>query len=125
MTLLLAALITAPNPALTPGVMVNVAVSAICRPGYATEARKKLTRGTKERVWKAYGVERADRSRYRLDHYVPISAGGCAYCAANLWPEPVADSVAKDRLEARLHRDLCAGRITLGDVPGIVGRGWK
>jgi len=62
--------------------------------------RKQLPAGAKMRDWSE-------------DHQMPIELGGAPKDEANLRPVPVARAKADDRVENRLHRELCAGTISL------------
>ena len=76
-------------------------------------------------VYHAYGLSGpSDRRCIRdqhgrkceIDHLVPRSLGG-ADVPANLWPQPFGtkpwNASRKDRLEVRLSRDVCKGKLGL------------
>lgn len=52
-------------------------------------------------------------SDYQLDHMLSLSLGGSPYDTRNLWMEPKAQVGRDDKLEAKWHRDLCKGTLTL------------
>jgi hypothetical protein len=119
---------TYPDPACTPGA-TNPAVTqatltaTVCHPGWSTKQRPRLDAVKRERMT-AYGV--TGTSKYELDHLVPISVGGALADTHNLFPEPwdgPHGAHAKDVVEARVHRQLCAGQLTLGDAQQIFVRG--
>src|SRR5258705_13868417 len=101
--------------ALGPGeVDTHVTQSTIrtCEPGYTAKVRppRKFTDAIKRRL--VNGL-RGSSQDYELDHLIPLGLGGHPMSANNLllqaWPE----AAIKDRDELRLHREVCAGGITL------------
>lgn len=52
-------------------------------------------------------------SDYQLDHMLSLSLGGSPYDTRNLWMEPMSQASRDDQLEAKWHRDLCNGTLTL------------
>ena len=62
-------------------------------------------------------------------HLIPLALGGSPTSPANLWPEPHLGpgqwgSYAKDRLEARLARLVCAHRLGLDEARRMIARDW-
>src|SRR5215470_18458849 len=86
--------------------------STICTRGYTTKVRppRKVTDAIKRRL--AHGLPGAPTD-YELDHLIPIGLGGHPRSLQNLWLQTWPEAATKDRDELRLHRDVCAGRITL------------
>lgn len=116
-----------PDPACTPGAYFSRATRrTICRPGYARSVRR-VSQATKARVYAAYGMARRfDGRDGEVDHLVSLELGG-SNSVANLFPEaasPRPGSHEKDRLENRLHDDVCAGRISLRRAQRLVARNW-
>jgi hypothetical protein len=108
----------APDPIRTPGA-VNPAITRerACQTHWHRDSRH-VTAKMRRTVLDAYGVARADAKRYELDHLVPRQLGG-ADVIGNLWPQPwdgPTGAHAKDKIENRLHRDVCAGRTTLAEA---------
>jgi hypothetical protein len=131
-----------PDPACTPGA-VDPAVTqdnltrTLCRsggytasvrpPAGVTDAYKKVARA-------AYSTP-GSSSSVELDHLVPLGLGG-ASSAQNLWPEPNAGDPheydrrasgganAKDGVESRLNRAVCAGEVTLAAAQAAVASRW-
>lgn len=54
-----------------------------------------------------YGVR---GSGYRIDHLVPIAAGGAPFDVRNLWPQPIDESFVKDERENAAHDRICSSR---------------
>ena len=86
--------------------------------------RRHVTLAMKMTVAKRYGVLRTQWRRYEFDHLIPRELGG-ADDIENLWPQPLAEARAKDRIENRLHRAVCAGMLTLPEAQGRIVTWWK
>jgi hypothetical protein len=52
-------------------------------------------------------------SDYQLDHLLSLELGGAPYATGNLWMQDAAQGHVDDGMENRLHRDVCAGKLTL------------
>lgn len=61
-------------------------------------------------------------SAYELDHIVPLELGGSSMNPANLQLQTWDRARIKDRLENRLHREVCAGDMPLVDAISIMRR---
>lgn len=120
-------------PAMAPGA-INPAVtqdnlhSTVCVPNWTKTVRPaaSYTNRLKLQQMAALGLTGSPR-QWEEDHRVPLSAGGHPTNPANLWPESwtgVRGARAKDRLEDAVHRDLCAGRITLDAARAIFLGDW-
>jgi hypothetical protein len=108
-----------PDPACTPGA-VDPAVT-----------QDNLTRT----LCRSAGPTPGSSSSVELDHLVPLGLGG-ASSAQNLWPEPNAGDPhqydrrasgganAKDGVESRLNRAVCAGEVTLAAAQAAVASRW-
>lgn len=83
-------------------------------------------------VFRRYGMTGPDDLRCQpggceIDHLISRELGG-ADDVANLWPQSYVgewNARLKDRLENRLHREVCAGRLTLEDAQGGIAQDWK
>lgn len=123
-------LYTLPDPRCTPGatdprVTQSDIGSTICRRGYTRRVRppESVTEPEKLAAMAAYGDTGSPR-RYEYDHLIPLELGGAPNDARNLWPEPGATPNPKDRLERRLNRDVCAGRLSLRAAQREIARDW-
>jgi hypothetical protein len=107
---------TNPDPKCTPGETQTDA--PVC--GQAQASRCKPDAALRRAILAAYDVPGAGE----IDHLVPLCLGG-ANTARNLWPQQ--RFKAKDRLEARLCREVCSGRLTLAAARLLVvdPRQWK
>lgn len=123
-----------PDRVLTPGA-TNPAVSqatigeTICRHGWSRSARppRNLARNLKRERLRGHPGRSGD---FELDHLIPLSLGGAPIDQRNLWLEPrrPADgwgSRLKDRLEARLHRLVCSGRLGLAEAQSAIAGDWR
>ncbi len=82
---------------------------------------------TKNRVYAAYGFARHFNGRTgEVDHLVPLELGG-SNVPANLFPEAAATtpgSHEKDKLENRLHSEMCLGKISLRKAQREIAGNW-
>ena len=124
-----------PDPTCTPGVtdsrVTQATISStICVPGYTKTVRPSVayTDALKAQQMALYG-DTGPASAYEEDHRVPLEVGGHPSAAGNLWPEPwagVAGAHAKDRIENRVHTDVCDGKLTLAQGQAVfLGDWWK
>jgi len=113
-----------PDPVLTPGAAIDVAVSTLCEPGYA-RMQRHTARALKLAIYAAYQIA-PDSGRYEIDHLIPLALGG-ADIASNLWPQRYGDGSAaeKDKLEKFLHREVCAGKIPLRVAQAEIAKDWR
>ena len=84
----------------------------ICQRGYTAQVRppRKVTDAIKRRLVNGLPGPPQD---YELDHLIPLGLGGHPTSPNNLWLQNWAEAAMKDRDELRLHREVCAGRMTL------------
>jgi len=116
-----------PDPTLTPGVATSLTAKDICGKKWGRDARH-VTAAMKREVFALYGLSGNDdpaciRDKHgrkcEIDHAISRELGG-ADDVQNLWPQPYGGSpwnaIRKDRVENRLHKEVCAGTITLEDA---------
>jgi hypothetical protein len=128
--------LTLPDPALTPGVSRALSMETICKTKWGKDARH-MTAAMKAQVFKAYGLSGnddpscvADKSgrHCEVDHLISRELGG-ADDVKNLWPEPYGASpwnaVLKDRVENRLHKEVCAKTISLAQARREIKSDWR
>lgn len=124
-----------PDRRCTPGV-VNRHVTqstiraTICRPGWTRTIRpaSSVTYPLKRAAMRAYGVGNLPASGFEYDHLIPLELGGAPLDPRNLWPEPIRahdGAYAKDAVEDRLHRAVCAGKLTLRAARAAIRRDWR
>jgi hypothetical protein len=119
----------ATNPAIT---QENIHEN-ICNRDWSTKSIRPpahYTNTLKLEQIREYGHE-DDRLRdYEEDHLIPLELGGSPDDSRNLWPEPYDTSIpdggakAKDRVESFLHKQVCSGRISLGDAQLEIVNDW-
>jgi hypothetical protein len=104
---------TAPGAADSRVTQDNVQTT-ICRRGYTASIRPpaKAAHTIKLRLFRQQHLDGV-LSDYTLDHLIALEIGGHPTAVGNLWLQPVRESLAKDADERRLHRAVCAGRMTL------------
>jgi hypothetical protein len=125
-----------PDPAQTPGALYYPQVTqstighTICKPGWTDTVRppqwytddlkrQQLARGP-------YAAPHARPHDFVEDNRVPLSLGGAPWWTLNLWPQPIAEAKRKDELEARLHKLVCAHRMSLSDAQDVfIGDWWR
>ena len=86
----------------------------------------------KRKVFQEYGLTgNADAfcrpKGCEIDHLISRELGG-ADDVANLWPQSYAgawNAHQKDRLENRLHREVCAGSLSLEDARQQITGDWR
>lgn len=109
----------------TPGTRFRATAEEVCRPGWASEHRH-VSPALKRRVYLRYGIRRHAPYSYEVDHLVSLELGG-DNSVRNLWPEPYAGSHgarAKDKLENRLHKAVCHGKMSLRTAQRKIARDW-
>ncbi len=126
-----------PNLEITPGVArTDLSVAAICKTKWGKDARH-VTDAMKAQVFKSYGLSGnsdpackpapGSKQRCEIDHLVSRELGG-ADDVKNLWPQPYAgtwNAHLKDKLENRLHKEMCAGKITLQEAQSSLVNDWR
>lgn len=113
---------TLPDLAATPGVVVLHEAEKVCAVHWGKDVRH-VTQTMKRRVCVHYGAGACPGPRWELDHLVSRELGG-ADDERNLWPQPIREARIKDRLENWLHRQVCAGRLTLAAAQRCIRDDW-
>jgi hypothetical protein len=116
-----------PDAGCTPGTRYRLVDKArVCTPGYAGRVRN-VPQSRKDAVYAAYGMTQHFNGRNgEVDHLVSLELGG-TNATANLFPEaasPTPGSHEKDRLENRLHDDVCSGSISLRRAQRLIAGNW-
>jgi hypothetical protein len=115
-----------PDPKLTPGDVFDVTLADICTPGYSKTVRA-VPKYLRDQAFRNYGIEPHRRRDYQLDHLIPLAIGG-SNSIRNLWPQPHDawpwGARVKDRLENRVHRLVCAGKLDLTTAQEEVAGEW-
>jgi len=76
---------------------------------------------------KKYGYPLSEIRDYEEDHLVPLCLAGAPQDPANLWPQPRSgewNADRKDKLEAKLCRLTCDGKVRLADAQREIAADW-
>lgn len=111
-----------PDPVVTPGATVPMTQSALCATKWGKDVRH-VTLSMKKAVCAQYGATSCPGKQWELDHVVSRELGG-ADAIANLFPQPIGQARLKDRLENLLHRQVCAGTLTLAAAQKEIRTNW-
>jgi hypothetical protein len=122
---------TQPDPRLTPGEVRTTDRAAICE--HSTREVRTVSVAAKVAARRAYGLRSASdgwcAGGCEIDHRLPLGVGGDNRpgSIANLWPQrpdgPHGYRV-KDVCESAVHRDLCAGRLTVAQAQAVFLGDW-
>ena len=128
--------LTVPDPMLTPGAVTELTTKEICERKWGKDARN-VTATMKREVFASYGLPGNKRTRecrgdahgriFEIDHLISRELGG-ADEVKNLWPQCYSgpwNAVRKDRVENRLHREVCAGNIDLQQAQQEIAKDWR
>lgn len=99
----------------------------ICIPNYTQTIRPPSSYTNKIKLvkLKSIGLSKTDAKKYVLDHIIPLSSGGNPNDPENLILQPFIESKLKDRLEVKIHKDICDGKISLQYGQKIFENNWK
>lgn len=115
-----------PDPALTPGVVASTDSALVCEKDYPARVRH-VTNRTKSQVYKHYGVDKEQCVKgCKIDHLVPLAIGG-SNDIQNLWPHEYGadwNVFQKTRLEVRLRKEVCMGRMPITDAQACIKDNW-
>lgn len=119
----------------TPGVARTISFKTLCSTKWGKDARH-VTPAMKKAVFADYGYSGNDdprcipsgKQRCEIDHLISRELGG-ADDVKNLWPQAYGTSPwnahLKDKLENRLHKEVCAGKITLKEAQTMLVNDWR
>jgi hypothetical protein len=115
-----------PDLACTPGAVIATATKAqVCVSGYSSTVRN-VPVSEKDSVYAEYGIPSHAPGEYEVDHLISLELGG-SNDIANLWPEassPTPGFHQKDAFENKLHSEVCAGTISLGEAQKEIATNW-
>jgi hypothetical protein len=121
-----------PDPVLTPGAVRTTSRAEIC--GTKTSTIRNVSGSLKLQVYRRYGMAGPSAAfpgtnllpPYEVDHLVSLELGG-SNDITNLWPEAYDQPLGahqKDAIENKLHRLICAGRITPEEAQRAIATDW-
>ena len=120
--------LTLPNLAKTPGAVRPLTTAQVCSVKWGKDARH-VTEAMKRQVAANYGIDRKTivaKGRgpcCEFDHLASRELAGDDV-VTNLWPQPWAEAVQKDAVENWLHREVCAGHMTLAAAQHAIIADW-
>ena len=127
---LLCVYVIAPAQSINPGVTQDNIGETICKRGWTATIRPPVsyTNRIKRELMTDDGIPWVDAHLYELDHWVPIELGGHPSDPANLrlqaWDGPDG-AHAKDVVETRMKRKVCAGEVSLKDAQACIWFDWR
>jgi hypothetical protein len=115
-----------PNPVMTPGAASPSGTREnICLSGYSGSVRNVSSR-TKQQAFDLYHLDRT-KDKYEVDHLISLELGG-SNDIKNLWPQSFTtvpwNAHVKDKLENRLHREICDGILTVEEAQEAIKTDW-
>lgn len=114
-----------PDHACTPGTVFDVTKSQVCTSGYSSTVRN-VPESEKNQVYAEYNIPSHTTGEYEVDHFISLELGG-SNDIANLWSEaasPTPGFHQKDEVENYLHKELCAGQISLQEAQYLISSKW-
>jgi hypothetical protein len=125
-----------PDLSKTPGVIrPGLSKEKICTIKWGKDERH-VTADMKRQVFELYGYSGYDdphcipagKRTCEIDHLISRELGG-ADVVDNLWPQAYGSSpwnaVLKDKLENRLHKEICANKISLSKARNMLTNDWR
>lgn len=119
-----------PLEALNPDVRQETIQQTICVSGYTASVRPSTsyTNGVKLKLLREQALPEASAKDYELDHHIPLALGGHPRSLKNLMLQPWEGengAKAKDRLERRLQKLVCSGKLLLDDARRAIYQDWQ
>lgn len=125
-----------PDPSLTPGVtnpditQANISQN-ICNPNWSTKSIRPASNYTTSLKLRQLPTG-VDPRNYEEDHFISLELGGNPNDPKNLWPEDYHTKIGsqeigakqKDSVENYLHKQVCAGTITLQEAQKEITQDW-
>lgn len=109
-----------PDPKMTPGALCT-SPTAYRYAEHIAYCERNVDGGTKADLIHQYDVsfgykiESMDRQKFKIDHFIPLCAGG-ANSVENLWPQHESVYTLTDPLEAAVCEKMSAGRLLQKDA---------
>lgn len=118
---------TQPDPILTPGELCQHA-DAVRYPERIKYCNRDVSSDEKRDIIATYDkargfeVGRMQRTQFKIDHYIPLCAGGSNE-RDNLWPQHESVYTVTDPLEALICQKMSEGKLKQVDAIGIIKQG--
>jgi hypothetical protein len=114
-----------PDAKCTPGKVMTTDRDTICKT--STKDRRKVTSDVHKEAFTEYGYSYPQaRGAFEVDHLIPLELGG-DNDIANLWAQPASPTPGfheKDHVEDFLHKQYCAGLISLEQAQRQIATDW-
>jgi len=120
-----------PDPKLTPGaVYSDVTLADIKRPNFSASDRD-VPESVHKEVFRRYGIDYAEHSKYEVDHAVELACGG-SNAVENLWPQPLhlnvggrdMGAIEKDKVEKKVLAGVRDGSLPLKETQIQLAKDW-
>jgi hypothetical protein len=113
--------------ALNPAVTQDTIATTICVPGWTKTVRPptSYTSPLRDAEMLLYHPPGTPTTAVRQDHLYPLELGGHPTDPANLWPQPVGPSYAKNTHGGRLKDQVCSGARTLASAQAELIEAWS
>jgi hypothetical protein len=114
-----------PDRHCTPGATFHVSAKTVCKRGYSKRVRN-VPESLKDKVYANYGITEHSASTYEMDHLISLELGG-SNSIENLFPEAASPKPGfheKDKLENRLHAEVCSGKLSLKKAQRMIASNW-
>jgi hypothetical protein len=118
-----------PNGKLTPGVAnPRLTKAVICSSDFRTSKYRHVSAKSKRQVYSMYGMQATKPPcPCEVDHLIALEIGG-SNDKRNLWPQSYQtkpwNAHVKDRLENRMHKEVCNGDISLTEAQQEMAADW-
>ncbi len=124
-----------PDMTMTPGVTnpditQNNIADNICNPSWSTKSIRppvSYTTPLKIKQITEYGYTDTATKDYEEDHLISLELGGSPTDPKNLWPEAyntIPGARQKDLVENYLHKQVCAGTMSLSEAQKEISTDW-
>lgn len=117
---------TSPDPKLTPGSLCDRPSAkrypegiAYCKRNVESETKREIMREYDARL--GYRVTSMQRAAFKIDHYIPLCAGGSNH-VDNLWPQHVTVYTVTDPLEPAICGKMGQGKLRQADAVALIKR---
>ena len=117
-----------PDPDKTPGAVNKVlTMDVICHKGWSTKSVRNVPAHEKAQVYSSYDMDKTKPPcPCEVDHLISLEIGG-SNDIKNLWPQSYQgrwNAHVKDKLENRLHKEVCDGTTSLEDAQHDIATDW-
>ena len=103
----------------------------LCAKGFSTKTVRNVPPEMRKAAFAGYGIDCTNRKPscatvWELDHLISLEISG-ANDVKNLWPEHYSSphgARTKDKLENKLHAQVCSNRMSLEDAQNCISSDW-